>query len=317
MALLQRTFLALSRAAWAQQAVMRWAFAARAAKRFVAGETLAQAVEAVRALNRRGVRATLDFLGESVTQRSEAWAAGDEYLRALDAIAHHGLIANVSLKLTQFGLDIDPQFCLENVRRVVARAQQLGNFVRVDMEDSARTQATLDLVRQLHAEFGNVGAVLQAYLYRTRDDLRALVEAGVRVRLCKGAYNEPPTVAFPRKADVDRNYAALIPIMLEQAARYPAEADGRVPPLAAFATHDARLVELVKAEAARRDLPREAFEFQMLYGVRPALQTQLVQQGFAVRAYVPYGTHWYPYFMRRLAERPANVWFFVRSVFAR
>ncbi|MCX7938244.1 MAG: proline dehydrogenase family protein [Thermoflexales bacterium] len=315
--LLQRTFLALSRASWAQRVVTQWPLAARAARRFVAGETLEQAIAAVRALNQKGVRATLDFLGESVTRRDEAWAAGDEYLRALDAIARHGLIANVSLKLTQFGLDIDAQFCMENVRRVVARAKELNNFVRVDMEDSAHTQATLDIVRQLHAEFGNVGAVLQAYLYRTRDDLVALADAGVRIRLCKGAYNEPPSVAFARKADVDRNYATLIPVLLARATRYPAEFGGRVPPLAAFATHDVRLIAQVQRKAAAHHVPREAFEFQMLYGVRPSLQTQLVQQGYAVRAYVPYGAHWYPYFMRRLAERPANVWFFVRSVFAR
>lgn len=315
--MLQRMLLALSRAAWAQGAITRLPPARRVARRFVAGESLEAALDTVRVLNRAGLRATLDFLGESVRSQAEACAAADEYLRALDAIHRAGVQSNVSIKLTQFGLDIDEAFCADNVRRVVARAKQLGNFVRVDMESTLHTERTLELVRVLRRDFSAIGAVLQAYLYRTEQDLIALTDAGVPIRLCKGAYDEPPSKAFPRKEDVDANYKRLIPLLLDRAASAAPAEDGRVPPLAAFATHDERMIDAVKAYAEAKHIPRDCFEFQMLYGVRRELQISLVQAGYAVRVYVPYGTHWYPYFMRRLAERPANLWFFVRSLFAR
>ncbi|MDW8396666.1 MAG: proline dehydrogenase family protein [Anaerolineae bacterium] len=314
---LQRLLLALSRAEWAQRAITRVPVTRRVARRFVAGETLEAALEAIQALNRLGLRATLDFLGESVRSREEACAAGDEYLRALEAIHRTGVQSGVSIKLTQFGLDIDESFCADNVRRVVARAQQLGNFVCVDMESTAYTDRTLALIRALRRDFSAVGAVLQAYLYRTEQDLLALAEAGIQIRLCKGAYAEPPSKAFPRKQDVDANYQRLIPLLLDHAAAAAPAQDGRVPPLAAFATHDERMIESVKTYARAQRIPRDRFEFQLLYGVRRDLQLRLAQEGYAVRVYVPYGTHWYPYFMRRLAERPANLWFFVRSLFAR
>jgi proline dehydrogenase len=286
------------------------------AHRFVAGETLEQAITAIRTLNTRGLHVTMDFLGESVTNTEEATRAADEYLRILDQIASSGVRANVSLKLTQFGLDLDTDFCRRNVRRLVERASAIGTFVRVDMEGTPHTDRTLDVVRALRAEFSNVGTVLQAYLYRTEADLRALAEADTAIRLCKGAYQEPPDKAFPHKADVDANYIKLQRLLLDYAASAASvDGTGRTPPLAALATHDEKLITNAKAYAAEKNIARDRFEFQMLYGIRRELQDQLVREGYAVRAYVPYGTRWYPYFMRRLAERPANVWFFLSNLF--
>ncbi len=314
--MLQQTFLALSRAQWAQNAITRVPVSRQMARRFVAGETLAEAIDAVKALNAKKLNVTLDFLGESVTSEEEATAASDEYLRALDAIQASGTRSNVSIKLTQFGLDLDPAFCVANVRRVVERAKQHGNFVRVDMEGTPHTDRTLDVVRALRNEFDNIGTVLQAYLYRTETDLIALADAGTRIRLCKGAYKEPPELAFPAKSDVDANYIKLSKLLLDRAANAQPKRDnrGRTPPLAALATHDDKMMTAAKAHAAEHAIPRDRFEFQMLYGIRRDVQEQLANEGFAVRVYVPYGTSWYPYFMRRLAERPANVWFFARSL---
>jgi proline dehydrogenase len=227
------------------------------------------------------------------------------------------VISNVSIKLTQFGLDLDQAFCAHNVRRVVERAAQHGNFVRVDMEGTPHTDRTLDVVRELRKEFDNIGAVLQAYLYRTEDDLIALADAGTRIRLCKGAYQEPPDKAFSNKADVDANYVKLSKLLLDRTMNARRSDDGRVPPLAALATHDEAMIAAAKAYAEERKTPRDQFEFQMLYGVRRELQERLASEGFALRVYVPYGVSWYPYFMRRLAERPANVWFFARSLFSK
>jgi proline dehydrogenase len=315
--MLQSTLLHLSRLSWAQHTITRLPVAHQMARRFVCGESIDAAIDAVSTLNGKGLYATLDFLGESVTDQQAARNAGDEYLRALDALAAAGARSNISLKLTQLGLDLGEEFCLRNVRRVVAHAKALDNFVRVDMESTAYTDRTLAIVRALHAEFGNVGAVLQAYLYRTEADLLALADAGISIRLCKGAYREPADKAFPRKADVDANYAKLARMLLERCSRAHQARDGRIPPLAALATHDEKLIADAQAYAAERQLPRDLFEFQILYGVRRDLQAQLVSDGFAVRVYVPYGTHWYPYFMRRLAERPANLWFFVKSALRR
>jgi len=313
----QRTLLYLSRLSWAQDALTRLPVAHQMARRFVCGETISMAIAAVCALNARGLHTTLDFLGESVTSQKEALSAGDEYLRALDALNAAGARSNISLKLTQLGLDLSEDFCLRNVRRVVAHAKALGNFVRVDMESTAYTDRTLAIVRTLHEEFGNVGAVLQAYLYRTEADLIALTEAGIRIRLCKGAYHEPADKAFPRKSDVDANFAKLTRLLLDRCSQHYRAIGGRIPPLAALATHDEKLIAAAQAYAAKAQIPRDQFEFQMLYGVRRDLQERLVAEGYAVRVYVPYGTHWYPYFMRRLAERPANVWFFIKSALFR
>jgi proline dehydrogenase len=315
--MLQQTFLTLSRARWAQNVITQTPISRQMARRFVAGETIGQAIDAIKVLNARRISATLDFLGESVTTKDEAVRAADEYAVALDEIANHKVIANVSIKLTQFGLDLDQAFCTRNVRRVLERAQQYGNFVRVDMEGTPHTDRTLHVVRDLRNEFDNIGAVLQAYLYRTEADLTALADAGTRIRLCKGAYQEPPDKAFPNKADVDANYIKLSKLLLDRATNARRSDDGCVPPLAALATHDEAMIAAAKRYAQEKHLTCDMFEFQMLYGVRRELQEQLANEGFAVRAYVPYGTSWYPYFMRRLAERPANVWFFLRGLISK
>lgn len=315
--MLQQTFLTLSRAGWAQNAITRVPLSRQMARRFVAGETINDAIAAIKQLNAAGIRATMDFLGESVSTKQEAEQAADQYLVSLDQISAHKLISNVSLKLTQFGLDIDTVFCTGNVRRVVQRAKQINTFVRVDMEGTPHTDRTLQVVRALHAEFDNIGTVLQAALYRTEADLVALADAGVRIRLCKGAYAEPADKAFPVKADVDANYIKLAELLLDRSAKSPGDVRGCVPPLAALATHDEKMIDAAKAHAAQHNIPRNQFEFQMLYGIRRELQEQLVKEGFAVRVYVPYGTHWYPYFMRRLAERPENVTFFLKGLMSK
>jgi proline dehydrogenase len=241
-------------------------------------------------------------LGENVSEEKAARAATEDYLAAFERIASERLNANVSVKLTQLGLDISPDLCRELLTGILQRAQQLDNFVRIDMEGSAYTQRTLDLVLALHERFPNCGVVLQSYLYRTADDVARVNAARVRVRLVKGAYDEPPEVAFPKKADVDAKYEAEMQQLLLHGV-YPA-----------IATHDDRLIEATKRFARERAIPMDGFEFQMLYGIRRDLQDRLLRDGYRVRIYVPYGTEWYPYLMRRLAERPANLLFIVRSL---
>jgi proline dehydrogenase len=277
--------------------------ARRLATRFVAGERLEQALAVSRGLNNEGITVTLDHLGESVSALSEAADARDVYLRTLEAIEPSGIQGNVSLKLTQFGLDLSEAECRANVERLVARAAELKNFVRVDMESSEYTDRTLALVRDLHAKHGAVGTVIQAYLHRSKRDIEDLCERGIRVRLCKGAYLEPATVAFPKKTDVDQNYVELMKLLLDRGT-YPA-----------IATHDEHMIEATKAYAAQRNKPRDSFEFQMLYGIRRNLQRKLIAEGYRLRLYVPFGEAWYPYYMRRMAERPANVLFILRNLF--
>ena len=316
--MLRALFIYLSHSKWAYQFITRFRLARQAALRFIAGEKIEDAIAVIRALNAKGIHTTLDRLGESVTNQAEAARAADDYLLALDEIARSGVRSNISVKLTQLGLDVDYEFCLRNVRQVVERAQATGNFVRIDMEGTPHTERTLAIFRALHCEFDNVGAVLQAYLYRTEQDLLALTTERARLRLCKGAYNEPPDKAFPRKDQVDANYIRLAHILLDRAqALPPADSGGRTPPMPAIATHDEKIIAAVKAYAAGKKIPREYFEFQMLYGIRRELQEQLAAEGYPVRVYVPYGLQWYPYYMRRLAERPANVWFFVSNLFKR
>jgi proline dehydrogenase len=276
--------------------------AQRLSRRFVAGDTLADALAVGRRIHSEGISLTLDHLGENVTSTAEAEASRDAYLRALGELHAAGLEANVSLKLTQFGMDLSEDACRANVAQVVRKAASLGGFVRVDMESSAYTERTLRLVCDLHAEAGAVGTVIQAYLYRSEDDIRMLCERGIRVRLCKGAYLEPPEVAFPRKADVDANYIKLMQILLDSGT-YPA-----------IATHDVRMIEATREYAAAHRVGKDRFEFQMLYGIRRDLQRELVAAGYRLRLYVPFGKAWYPYFMRRLAERPANVLFLLRNL---
>ena len=289
-----------------QARLRRWMetsrIAQRLSRRFVAGETLAEALAIGRKINPEGISLTLDHLGENVTSLAEAEASSDVYLRVLEEIHAAAIDGNVSLKLSQFGIDLSEAACRANVSRLVRKAAEIGNFVRVDMESSAYTDRTLRLVCDLHAEFKAVGTVIQAYLYRSEADVEMLCKRQVRVRLCKGAYLEPHSVAFPRKADVDRNYIHLMKILLDNGT-YPA-----------IATHDPRMIDATRQYADRQGLARDCFEFQMLYGIRRDLQRQLVAQGYRLRLYVPFGKAWYPYFMRRLAERPANVLFLLRNL---
>jgi proline dehydrogenase len=278
--------------------------AARFASRFVAGETVDTALAALVTLNASGAAGTLDLLGESVRRAADAQAARDTYLQLLDRLHAAAVDGNVSLKLTQMGLDIDEALCVANLRAVIDRARTRGSFVRIDMEGSDYTQKTLDLfTRVLHPEYGNTaGVVLQSYLRRTARDVEAMITLGARVRLCKGAYKEPAAIAFPDKRDVDANYVACLERLLE-AGNYPA-----------IATHDERMLTHAKAFARGRGIDPSRFEFQMLYGVRRDLQRHLRQEGYRVRIYIPFGGQWYPYLMRRLAERPANIGFILGNV---
>jgi proline dehydrogenase len=272
--------------------------------RFVAGEDIDQAVESIRAINATGATASFDHLNEGVTRAAETEGEVREYKQILTRIDEAGIKSNVSIKLTQFGLAIDPELCYRNARAVVEEAQRRGNFVRVDMEQSDVTQVTIDIFKRLRAEFdlNTVGIVLQSYLRRTASDVQDILKIPARIRLCKGAYNEPPEVAFPDKKDVDANYVAQMKILLSSGVYH------------GIATHDERMIAATIEHAEREGIPKSAFEFQMLYGIRRDLQVQLAREGYGMRVYVPYGKTWYPYFMRRLAERPANVWFIMKNM---
>jgi len=278
--------------------------ARRFASRFVAGETIDSAILALKDLNTLGISASLDLLGESVHSADEARTAQAQYLELLDRIKSAQADSNVSVKLTQMGLDIDEGLCVANLRAIISRARQYHSFVRIDMEGSAYTERTLYLfTRTFYPEFGqSTGVVLQSYLRRTARDVETMIGLAARVRLCKGAYKEPATVAFPGKADVDANYVACMEQLMERG-NYPG-----------LATHDEAIIEHAKDFARRKKIPAERFEFQMLYGVRRDLQMQLKKERWNLRVYVPYGTHWYPYLMRRLAERPANITFILGNV---
>ncbi len=271
--------------------------------RFVAGEDLSDACEAIRELNRKKITASFDHLGESISSESETREEVREYTRVLDSINKNNLDSNVSVKLTQLGLDISHDLCYENTRAIVEAARRYQNFVRIDMEDSPKTDSTLEIFRRLRREFDNVGIVIQSYLYRSEQDVKDLIAEGVRIRLCKGAYKEPAEVAFQDKADVDANYVRLMKLMLDSGIYH------------GMATHDEKMIEATKQYAVERGISANSFEFQMLYGIRRDLQDRLIGEGYRMRVYVPYGQYWYPYFMRRLAERPANVWFILKNIF--
>ena len=272
--------------------------------RFVAGMTLEEAIAVAEKMNREGIAVTLDALGESVTTEAQARTSAEVYHEALDAIATRGLKANVSIKLSQMGMDFDPALAEKIVGEMVEHASRVNSFVRIDMEGSPYTEATIAMTEHLHARCpGCVGTVLQAYLFRTAADAERLLGQGIRIRLCKGAYKEPPEIAFPQKSDVDANYVKLAERMMTSGV------------FCGIATHDEAIVEKLLAFVRERDVPKSAFEFQMLYGIRRDLQRKLVKQGFGVRVYVPFGPEWYPYFMRRLAERPANVIFLLKNFF--
>lgn len=322
---LRHLLLYLSKTAWARQIVTDLPLAWTVASRFVAGTDLEAAITTTRQLNEKGMSVTLDFLGESVSNAAEARAARDEILNLLQRIHESGVRANVSLKLSQLGLHLSERLAEENLLSIIECAIHYRNRVRIDMEDSPTIDATFRIyhkARELCMEntvgndnivYGrmnhdNVGVVIQSYLYRSEADVAQLVREGAWVRLVKGAYAEPPEVAYPLKADTDANYIKLTRMMMSEEAR----ANGVYP---AIATHDEKIIEDVVNYAAANHIPCESYEFQMLYGIRRELQESLVQRGYQMRVYVPYGTAWYPYFIRRLAERPANLWFFLSNFF--
>ncbi len=306
MPFLRSAFIALSHNRPLRRFFEHSALGTRLNKRFIAGMELDDALRVAETVNRQGIAVTLDSLGESVTSAEQAHRAADVYHRLLDAVAQRGLDANVSVKLTQMGLEQSPELAESIAGDLVHHARATRSFVRIDMEDSNLTQTTLDIVRRVHARAGlrgAIGVVIQAYLYRSHADVEQLIADGVRIRLCKGAYNEQAEVAFPRKPDVDANFLALAKMLVDSPIDH------------ALATHDETLIAAVKAYAAAGAIAPAHFEFQMLYGVRRDLQRQLISQGYKVRVYVPFGREWYPYFMRRLAERPANVLFLARNFF--
>ncbi len=273
----------------------------KAAARFVAGETIEDAVRVVKELNAKGITVTLDHLGEDVKDERQATESADEYLRILDEIERHNLNSNVSIKLSQMGLLLSESFCEKNVRRIVQRAADMNNFVRIDMEGSDLTQKTLDLFYTLHSEFGDaVGIVIQAYLYRSEKDIQDLIERKAKVRLCKGAYKEPKDIAFPSKEEVNKNYVKLAKMLLKSDAYH------------GIATHDEKIIEELKRFCADEGIEKDHFEFQMLYGIARKLQLKLVEEGYNMRVYVPYGTDWLPYYRRRLMERKENVMFVLK-----
>ncbi|HET6380066.1 MAG TPA: proline dehydrogenase family protein [candidate division Zixibacteria bacterium] len=302
---LRVVFVWLSGRRWLGRLAMGTPGVRNLARRFVAGTTLDEAVAVVRALNARGAMATIDVLGEAVTDRATAEAAAASYVATLERIAAEGLDANVSLKLTQMGLDLGVDTCLEVLRPVAEAGTRLGIFVRVDMESSAYTDRTLEVVRRLRAEGCDIGPVIQAYLHRSRADAAALAAEGFRVRVCKGAYAEPESIAFHDREEIRRSFLDCLVSLLEADA-YPAAA-----------THDPELIAVVQRAARERGIGPDRFEFQLLYGIGRDLVDRLLAEGHRVRIYVPYGSHWWPYFMRRLAERPANVMFFLRGLFER
>ena len=306
--MLRSTFLALSSNTALRTFSEQSAAGRRVSQRFVAGLKPAEAIAACEALNREGMAVTLDSLGESVLEEKAARASADVYHELLDAIDKRALDANVSVKLTQVGMDIDPALAERIVGEMLEHAAAVDSFVRIDMEGSAYTDATLAMTERLNARpgmKGRVGTVLQAYLYRTADDAKRLVDQGIRIRLCKGAYKEPAEKAFPDKRDVDENYVALMTYLATSGV------------FCGIATHDERIVTAMRGFVRRYGVPKDVFEFQMLYGIRRDLQRSLVSDGYKVRVYLPFGTEWYPYFMRRLAERPANVLFLAKNFLKR
>jgi proline dehydrogenase len=285
-----------------------WSLARRAARRFVAGETIEEAIAAIRELNTLGISATLDHLGENVATAEDATRSTEDYLKALEALETNGVQSHVSIKLTALGFDLGDEVCRANVVRILEKAKTIGTLVTIDMESTEYTERTLKFFRDLRREYANVGIVIQSYLYRSEADIVALCQEGAHVRLCKGAYKEPPVHAFPKKADVDASYVRLMKMLLSPEARANKT-------FGAIATHDAKMIEATCQYAQENLVPRDEFEFQMLHGIRRDLQKQLAADGYGMRVYVPYGTEWYPYYMRRLAERPANIWFIMSNFF--
>ena len=301
--MLKAILLYLSRQKAIQGFMMNFGVTRRVVDRFVSGETLEDSLNAVRKVNAEGATATLDHLGEEVSESEEAVAATQVYLDALDKINENGVDTNVSVKPTQVGLKIDKKLCEENFRRIIERARKYDNFVRMDMEGSDCTQDTLDVFYSLRKKYDNVGIVIQTYLYRSEKDVDDILKSGGRIRLCKGAYKEPKEIAFPKKQQVDDNFVKLMEKTLVSGIYH------------GMGTHDEKIIEKTKEYAQKNNIPKESFEFQLLYGIRTELQYELVREGYNVRIYIPFGGQWYPYFMRRLAERPANLFFFLKNFF--
>jgi proline dehydrogenase len=317
--MLRSLFISLSKANRIQGMIMNSEFAWRSARRFVAGVDPGDAIQVVRDLNSRQIVASLDHLGENTLTTRDAEQATDDILALLDQIKLGQIIANVSIKLTQIGMALDGDLCRQYLVQILDKASKNGNFIRLDMEESQYVDQTLSLYKEIRKSgYENLGVVIQAYLYRSNADVRTLEEVDAKVRLCKGAYQEPASRAFPHKSDVDANFDTLVRFLFEHALTTynPGQViDPFLPPIPAIATHDLARIAHAKKLAATVGLPKEAFEFQMLYGIRRELQENLAKEGYRVRVYIPYGSRWYPYYMRRLAERPANVWFFMSNLF--
>ena len=306
--MLRALFISLSENRWLRGMAERSAIGQRLSSRFVAGTEVDDALRATQTVNQKGLSVSVDNLGENVTNAEEARASAQLYHQMLDEISSRQLNANVSLKLTHMGLDVDEKLARDLVTGLVAKAAAMKppNFVRVDMEGSPYTQRTLDFVHELHrmpGHAGAVGAVIQSYMRRAEKDIEELLAERIRVRLCKGAYKEPEEIAFQKKSEVDANYVKLMKILMKSGIYH------------GLATHDEAIIKEAKAFATREKIARDSFEFQMLHGIRRDLQQQLVREGWGMRVYIPFGTEWYPYFMRRLAERPANVFFIVKNFF--
>lgn len=304
--MLRALFISLSESRSLRAVAEKSAIGRRVSSRFVAGTQVEDVLKVTEAVNKLGQSVSIDNLGENVTNAEEARHSAELYHRLLDEIAQRRLNANISLKLTHMGLDVDERLAHELVGGLVAKAASLKSFVRVDMEGSPYTQRTLDFVHELHRQPGNrgsVGTVIQSYLHRSESDVQKLLADGIRIRLCKGAYKEPPEIAFQKKSEVDENYIKLMKILMKSGVYH------------GLATHDERIINEAKAFAIAEKIPRDSFEFQMLHGIRRDLQQKLVADGWGMRVYIPFGTEWYPYFMRRLAERPANVFFLAKNFF--
>jgi len=306
---MRRVLLAASQSQWLAQRAPEYGFVRKAVQRFMPGEDVSSALEAARALQENRIATILTQLGENVKNAGEAEAVTRHYLDVLERVQAQNLDAAISVKLTQLGLDLDADGCLANVQRLAKRARELGNFLWIDMEGSAYTNATLELYRRVRAQHPDVGVCLQAYLYRTEKDLADLLPLGPAIRLVKGAYNEPPALAYPRKKDVDENYFRLARKLLDPAVRKAGTRAG-------FATHDLRLIQKIEQVARELGLPKESVEFQLLYGIQRAEQVRLAQAGYRVRVLISYGSQWFPWYMRRLAERPANITFVIRNMFS-
>lgn len=318
--MLRALLLYLSQAGWARQIITNWGFSWRAASRFVAGENLEEAISIIKKLNQKNINATLDHLGEHTTNPEKANNATEEIIEIIKAIDNHRVKSSVSIKLTQIGLDLDEEICAQNLFRILKVASKHNTFVRIDMEDSQWVEKTLHIYNSARKEFSSetIGIVIQSYLYRSQQDVADLLANGSRIRLCKGAYNEPEEIAYPNKSDVDFNFDRLVDDLITGTLSNGSPIisdDGKIPPIPAIATHDDKRILYTKQKVIETGLPKDGLEFQMLYGIRRDLQESLAAEGFPVRVYVPYGSEWYPYFTRRLAESPANVWFFISNYF--